>query len=43
VGEFQFLAAQFMILFQVAVGGAAFWGACRLMNGLGRKDSDLSV
>jgi len=39
MGDFQLFAAQLMILFQVAVGGAALWGAGRLMTRLTEKDA----
>ena len=39
MGDFQLFAGQLMILFQLAVGGAALWGAARLMTRLTRKDA----
>jgi hypothetical protein len=39
MGDFQLFAAQLMILFEVAVGGAAFWGVCRLMTRLSEKSA----
>jgi hypothetical protein len=39
MGDYQLLAGQIMILFQIAVGGAAFWGACRIMSRLSRPDA----
>lgn len=39
MGDYQLLAGQVMILFQIGVGGVAFWGACHLMSKLLAKDS----
>ncbi len=39
MGDFQLLAAQLMILFQLAIGGVALWGALRLVTRLTQKDA----
>ena len=39
MGDFQLFAAQLMILFQIAVGGAALWGAGQLVLRITRKDA----
>lgn len=38
MGDYQLLAGQLMILFQVGVGGLALWGACHLLAKITAKD-----
>lgn len=39
MGDFQLFAAQMMILIQVGVGGAAFWGVCKLLSRLSDNEA----
>ena len=38
MGDYQLLAGQLLVLFEIAVGGAAFWSACHIAVKLAAKD-----